>query len=942
MSRIITRMLGYSAEEVSRWSEEIERENRRAARTLAVSLLPLSVINLMTQLIVAGDSVNLLKAFWLTAYALAMLAVSRPLVLGWKRPYAELLYLLEAPVLLLSILLGTFWDPQRQAITFLLFLTVLPVFMLDRPDRMALVLGIWSAAFAVASRLSKTDAVFYSDLLHVIEFYVASVSVYISLLRARLKSLANAELARFRLEHDRLTGCLRREALENRAASYLDQPILLFMCDDMGQHGLYREFFGQEASDEMSRAFAGTLTETFGREACYRYGGGEVLCVLEDLSLDEALEKIEVCRERLSSFRYQDRPVALSCALGYVAGTAHTEAELRDMVRLADIFSHQARRQGSNRSCGGDYDPTVLEENVRRSVLLGEASGYETNRLTGMPGMSHFIAQADELLRNVVDPARFPMVGYLKLLNLREFNNRYGYAQGDALIAGTARALEAAFSDHYLCHITAGQFALFCYREEAEAGIRRVAEALRDSGTGYRVQCKAGFAPYNGESAVALLDQATSALESIRGKKGVNVCFYDTQLDKELRFREYIVGHLDEALRQDWIKVYYQPIARAVTGRVCNEEALVRWDDPTYGFLQPFRFVPLLEEKGLLWKLDLYVVRQALRDSLYRMREGLPLVPVSVNLSRRDFEELDMVEAISALVKQSGLDPAVLKIEITESAFVTNQELLKGELRRFHSRGFDIWLDDFGSEYSTLHLLQELDFDLIKIDMKFTQNLHAGGKNYIIVSDIIDMAKRLGITTLIEGVETREQYRLLQQLGCEKIQGYLFNSPNPLSYIVRRAKSGEGLPFEDPASAAYYDAVGRVDLDEPMAERDDESGLARLDVMPAGVLELRGTEMACLRGSDSFLAKFRQCGLLGPDEGDLGIRPLLQTPPHLLEAAGRCLESEGWISFEGRDCDGVRMSIWLRRLSAERYRGGVALLTVLFPGSEEKKERKAE
>ena len=169
-----------------------------------------------------------------------------------------------------------------------------------------------------------------------------------------------------------------------------------------------------------------------------------------------------------------------------------------------------------------------------------------------------------------------------------------------------------------------------------------------------------------------------------------------------------------------------------------------------------------------------------MRDFRRLEKNGIPLVPVSVNLSRNDFFECDIVEEIRAIVDESGYSRRLLNIEITESAFADDQGLLKSEVDRFRALGFAVWMDDFGSEYSTLNLLEHLNFDLIKIDMQFMRNFTSESKNAIILADIVGMCRRLGITTLVEGVETQEQYEALKQFGTDKLQGYLFSRPKSL------------------------------------------------------------------------------------------------------------------------------------------------------------------
>jgi EAL domain-containing protein (putative c-di-GMP-specific phosphodiesterase class I) len=159
-----------------------------------------------------------------------------------------------------------------------------------------------------------------------------------------------------------------------------------------------------------------------------------------------------------------------------------------------------------------------------------------------------------------------------------------------------------------------------------------------------------------------------------------------------------------------------------------------------------------------------------------------------------------MVQAISDLVDASGFPRSMIRIEITESAFMKNQEFLKREVARFRESGFQVWMDDFGSEYSTLNLLQDLDVDLIKLDMQFMRSSSDSGKNLIIVSSIIDMAKQMGVATLVEGVESEEHLGILRAMGSDKLQGFLFGRPIPLDNIIDLTNDGNYIPFEKPTA----------------------------------------------------------------------------------------------------------------------------------------------
>ena len=902
---------------------QINRENRLAIRLLAALGFPLSIVNAFVQYCVSGAGI-LPRVGWLAVYCLLLLLLERFILPDNTRNTTLRLYLAQLPAMLIVILLGTVWDPGKQATTFLLFLMAMPVFIFDRPLRLASVYALWCVIFLCFSFASKSRELFIIDATHVMEFFFSSMIVTCTMLWTRLNALRNLNRAQFLLEHDRDTGLLSRYALASSTERYLNKPctILLF---DLDRLSVYRDFYGHDVADGIMRFFAETMRGAFGPENTYRFGGDEILCTAEDADFDSCAEKLAACREKLRSYSLEGRRLPLGFAVGYITGTPAAAKDFHELIQFADINVHKAKERGENQTIGGSFNPKDFRQAVADSTISAQARSYEISPLTGLPTMSFFVTRTDEMLSNVTDPAQQSVIAYFKLTDLRDYNDRFGYTQGDKLIADVAHLLRETFEHRMICHITGGNYGLFCYRDEIEPALTQVRRALLKYRPEFPVHCAAGYASFTGkESTNSLLDNARIALKNRDKKNDALLTYYTEQLDEGRRLQRYIIDHVDEAIDKGWLQVYYQPIMRSLTGKVCNEEALSRWEDPEHGFLMPVRFISTLEEYDLMYKVNLNVVRLVLRDFARRQAAGIPIVPVSINLSRRDFEQHDMVGAITRMVEESGFPCDLLKIEITESAFISNQALLTQQVEAFHRNGFEVWLDDFGSEYSTLNLLQDLDFDLIKLDMRFMKDFTLGSKNYIIVSDVIDMSKRMGMTTLIEGVETKEQYELVRKLGCEKIQGYLFNSPHSFDYIANRARTGTGLPFEDSDAVPYYEAIGRVDLDSPSTLADD---LHMSNESPTGILEERDGVFTCLRGTDRFILLLWQFGLLAAPDNQV-----LQNPPEqFLRAVRQCTPEGTWVSYFKTASEGRGYTVYLRRVSSIEYRGGVAYLVVMLP-----------
>ena len=275
---------------------------------------------------------------------------------------------------------------------------------------------------------------------------------------------------------------------------------------------------------------------------------------------------------------------------------------------------------------------------------------------------------------------------------------------------------------------------------------------------------------------------------------------------------DYILEHFDEALEKNWIKVYFQPIVRSLTGDVCGAEALARWIDPDRGMINPSDFIPVLEENGLIYRLDCLIVEKICTGFKWkkeRIGTGAGLIPVSVNISRLDFGLTNMVKNIEDLIVANKMPRDMLNIEITESAFVSDEKVIRKAVDELHALGFKVCMDDFGSGYSSLNVLKDYDFDELKIDMEFLANFSE--KSRKIIRSIVRMAKDIGVQTLAEGVETREEYEFLKGIGCEKIQGFYFGRPDTpeeaLNHCVEKGMKIETRPEEE-----YYDKIGRLDF----------------------------------------------------------------------------------------------------------------------------------
>ena len=322
----------------------------------------------------------------------------------------------------------------------------------------------------------------------------------------------------------------------------------------------------------------------------------------------------------------------------------------------------------------------------------------------------------------------------------------------------------------------------------------------------------------------------------------------ESTLDKN----KYLIENFDRALNEGWIEVYYQPIVRAANGRVCNEEALVRWDDPIMGCLNPMDFIPVLEAVNLVHKLDLYVLEQVLVKMRLQEENGLFLVPIAINLSQVDFYSCDIVDEVVKRVENSGISFDLLAIEIAESAIGRNNEYIIGQLQRFNQLGFKIWMDDYGNGDSAPMLMQAMNFDLVKMNIGLINRLNEDPVK-IIITEMVRMAISLGIDTAAEGVEDEAQIHFLKEVGCSKLQGFYYCKPVTKEQIFARYKENKAIGFENPKETDYYTTLGKISLyDLSFTKACDDSLDDYFDTLPMAVLEVNEEKVSYLRGNKQF------------------------------------------------------------------------------------------
>ena len=411
--------------------------------------------------------------------------------------------------------------------------------------------------------------------------------------------------------------------------------------------------------------------------------------------------------------------------------------------------------------------------------------------LTGLLSMSGFRKRVEALLREHPDAPYF--LSYNNIRDFKFINDSLGREAGDALLRFWAeKSRENLSDDEAICRVDADHFAVLRkitseekMREDERFVFTPVENFFLDHGKEYRVRITSGIYVLTAKDfrkidVDHMLDLARVAEKRIRESRKASFAFYNPeQWEKGKRIAE-IVNYLPAAISSGDIQVWYQPQVDYTTGSITGAEALCRWDHTKLGWLYPFDFISVLEEAGLIFDLDRFVWETVCRD-LQRWNAAGERRAVSVNVSRDDIrEDRDIPGHFQKLIKAHGLSPDQLRIEITETAYAENPELLISTTEKLRAMGFQVEMDDFGSGYSSLHMLKEVPVDRIKLDLHFLTASGDPEKARIIISCIIQMIRRLGMQMIAEGVETVEQADFLRGTGCAEMQGYYFYKPIPV------------------------------------------------------------------------------------------------------------------------------------------------------------------
>ena len=417
--------------------------------------------------------------------------------------------------------------------------------------------------------------------------------------------------------------------------------------------------------------------------------------------------------------------------------------------------------------------------------------------LTGLANRNLFLDRLAQQVRSAATSGQQMGLFLIDLERFKNINDTVGQGAGDVLLRQVADWLSKAFGDPDLVtRFGADHFAVALPHVRNEDEIGRLVEKTLDalvshpfqlSDRMFRIAAKIGIAvfPDDGADAATLVKHAEVALKKAK-VGGDRYLFYAQRMTDTVAGRLTLENKLRQALDRDEFTIHYQPKVNIATGELAGAEALIRWNDPETGLVPPARFVPILEETGLIYEVGRWAVRRAVKDYLAWSHAGLAAVRVAVNVSSQQLRHRDFVADIQLAV---GIDPIAaggLELEITESMVMQDFKHNIASLHAIRAMGIGIAIDDFGTGFSSLSYLAKLPVDTLKIDRSFIIDMNAGGQGEALVATIISLAHAVKLKVVAEGVETAEQLQLLSLLHCDEYQGFLFGEAVPAEIFERK------------------------------------------------------------------------------------------------------------------------------------------------------------
>ena len=504
------------------------------------------------------------------------------------------------------------------------------------------------------------------------------------------------------------------------------------------------------------------------------------------------------------------------------------------------------------------YEPTVVRQRLANILLLSENAALKNNaerdNLTHAYNKVTFYKKAYELIHSG-SGTDYDIV-YVNIEQFKLINDLFGASEGDSLLLYVAGMLRhCAYDFGGICgRLHSDNFAM-CVRRQKDYQkdmVERNYEIIKKYKIDFKLVLRYGVYQIDDYDVAVnvMCDRANLALKLVKGKFDKYVSYYDSSLRSKLLEEQCITREMKNALETGQFVPYYQPKYDLVTEEIIGAEALARWIHPSKGIIPPDKFIPLFERNGFITYLDCYIWEEACKEIRRWIDMGHEPLPISVNLSLVDVYNPLLCSVLNGLTRKYNIDPGLLELEITESAYTESAEQLICTVKKLKSMGYTVGMDDFGSGYSSLNMLNELPIDVLKLDMRFMKNANRTNKESSgnILNFVMGLSKWMDIPVIAEGIETKEQGMFLRGMGCSKGQGYYFSKPLPREQFEELL--GKSQASGDKKKVRSISAF--VDLAEMWDSDSSFNAIFNGCVGALAIYEFMGDTLAFVRGNDRY------------------------------------------------------------------------------------------
>lgn len=557
---------------------------------------------------------------------------------------------------------------------------------------------------------------------------------------------------------------------------HLDDAILFFL--DVNKLKATNDTYGHAAGDELIIGAAKCIEKALGEfGACYRLGGDEFAVIVENPTLEDE-EYFQILEDTITEFNI-GRPIPLSIAKGC------------DHLYNRDHIRRNVSLWKSN------ADKEMYADKMRTKILLdkSESTGIQSENIDQLSGILTLEGFQKNALHIIYHEAEENYaLWYFDVKKFKFVNDFFGYELGDRLITYMGRLFLESLHEGETCGRISGNTIVALTKVSKEHTLEEyfnfiqsaIGDFFIEAKVNYKVEIAAGVYLLNEEDKKSpdinqMLDWANVAQKSVKNLSGNRFAIFGEEMWQRQWRDLYINQTLDEAIENGEISVWLQPQYDFLTGRMSGAEALARWTHSSLGWISPGEFIPALEKTGQISKLDYYIWEQACQlMHRWRLSNTMEPISISVNISRLDVMEGNILAKLNSLISKYDLPASSLRLEITESVYMDRPEMLVDVVNELHSNGYTVEMDDFGSGYSSLNMLKDVSVDVLKMDIRFLQGSERKEIGSKIIGAIVQMARELDIPVLTEGVENVEQAKYLSSIGCHLMQGYCFSKPLPV------------------------------------------------------------------------------------------------------------------------------------------------------------------